>query len=120
MDLTVNQAVKLAINQGFVENTPKAKYNLLVNTFNGSTVLLVTAVVFAILFAPSAAFTYGAISIFVRVVVERELTKYTAGLQETSSDYHKFFKEFVENKPNWVQTETRHRVFDYSVWKNVV
>jgi hypothetical protein len=57
------------------------QYNLLVNAFNASTVLLVVSVAMACFFAYAAALTLGAIGLFVRFAALKEHNKYTLPYQ---------------------------------------
>lgn len=55
---------------------PQMKYNVLVDLHNASTVLLVAAVASAVIFAFSAAVTFGTLGYLVRLASQRELTKF--------------------------------------------
>lgn len=87
LQITTKQAVewganKLLDNQQLSaerkrEIKPVTEFNLLTTAFNVSTVLIVVAIAAAILFAYTAAFTLGAIGLFVRYATEKELNKYT-------------------------------------------
>lgn len=57
------------------------EFNLLTTAFNASTILIVAAVAAAVLFAYTAAFTLGAIGLFLRYATEKEITKYTLPVQ---------------------------------------
>lgn len=94
MELTTNKAVtwvaekmldrdpQRAANWRNNDNILKAtKYNLLVNGLNASTVLLTIAVVAAVaFFAVNAALVFGTIGLVARMVIEKELCHYTAGV----------------------------------------
>ncbi len=112
------------------------KYNLLVTAFNASTILLITAVAAAILFAYPASFTLGAIGLFIRATTEKELESYCLPLQNRDiSIVEKILKavarldedEKVANIFKRVKLDFEEGweidqliVFDYSIWKNKI
>src|SRR2546425_12060781 len=98
--ITVDKAVDWAANRmlTFQDSTmsaewkrrilPVSKYNMLVNVFNASTVLLVAAVASAVLFAYTAAFVLGAIAIFARLTSEKELHHYAIPQNQEGDQVH--------------------------------
>lgn len=91
LQITTRQAVEWGANK-LLDNQqisaerkraikPVTEFNLLTTAFNVSTILIVAAVAAAILFAYTAAFTLGAMGLFVRYATEKELNKYTLPYQ---------------------------------------
>ncbi|PIS02173.1 MAG: hypothetical protein COT85_06470 [Chlamydiae bacterium CG10_big_fil_rev_8_21_14_0_10_42_34] len=144
---TVDTAVEIAANRWIASKhpdmgadrkqqiLPATKYNLLVKTFNASTVLLVTAVAFAVLFAFSAAVTFGSIALFTRFTTDLELNKYSApqnnldaltkinhfiGLTDPADEVRNIFARAGVGMPanGWNQYEVF--LFDHAVWRNEV
>lgn len=146
MHITVDQAATWGTNQILGREKASAarkrevfavkKYNLLVTAFNSSTVLLVVAVAAAVLFAYPAAFTFGAIGLFIRATTEKELEKYTFPLASSEKDMMQklfeavskpqkgekeanIFKRLkVDREDGWEIDEVV--LFDHPIWKNKI
>ncbi len=91
LQITTRQAIEWGANSLLEKQqiSPERKreikrvteFNLLTTAFNASTILIVAAVAAAVLFAYTAAFTLGAIGLFLRYATEKEITKYTLPVQ---------------------------------------
>lgn len=116
------------------------KYNLLVHSFNASTVLLTAGVASAIFLALSSAFTFLALGLFIRFATEKEIAKYSIPQREadeaeepsimsrlanalnlgTSEEVRNaiFANLGIPNKSGWVENEV---IFlDFPIWKSTV
>jgi hypothetical protein len=117
------------------EIIPITKYNLLVNVFNASTVLLALSVASAALFALSAAATFAFLGLLTRQLSEKELSKYTLPVGREGNNYE-LLQHALDRLPQdqktanifgnlrlaqvegWNSNEVEFDVF--SLWKNTI
>lgn len=118
---------------------PAKKFNLLVDIFNGSTILLTVAVASAILFAYTMAVCLGAMALFSRWTAERELFCYAIPVNAEFVEGGAIQRVFMNTigwgirnnlseqilerlgcdpNPDW--DENALIVFDHILWKNKV
>jgi hypothetical protein len=97
------------------------KYNMLVNGFNTSSVLLAVALAAAVVFAYTMAVTLGAIALFIRNVTEKELKEYAspellqAGMNVLGMGHPLLKKIGAREVAGWEENEV---TIVHAVWKN--